>query len=324
MLLALCCRAATASLFGYPANHRIVLTDEQLEAYERDGVVLVKGVLRGRQLRRMQHSAKHLVASTAPILKEYRLISFQGWRNNAMLRSVALDGAVPDLVAQAMRLQQHERLRVLKDAMLAFQPGNVGCGWHVDDKFFWPCLDSAAHDEPRLEGVNVWITLSPLTAAEGGGLAVVPGSARAPWREKARRVIAGAVGGGTGPPATCAMADLAPAIHRRFERTKRLDDMQPGDALIHSRYCFHRGEPFAHGDTKLRYSIRYMPASARLFDNHFEAALRAKGLRGGEPLDACGEFYPQVWPRPVLRERLLLRLGRVTQERIPKAPAPRS
>ena len=100
--------------------------------------------------------------------------------------------------------------------------------------------------------------------------------------------------------------------------------MEPGDAIFHSRYCFHKGEPFDEGDTKLRYSIRYMPASARLFDNRFETALRAKGLRGGEPLDACGEFYPQVWPRPVLRERLLLRLGRVTQERIPKAPAPRS
>ena len=36
-----------------------------------------------------------------------------------------------------------------------------------------------------------------------------------------------------------------------------LHDMKPGDALLHSRYCFHRGVPFAHGDVKLRYSIRY-------------------------------------------------------------------
>ena len=57
--------------------------------------------------------------------------------------------------------------------------------------------------------------------------------------------------------------------------------MEPGDALLHSRYCYHRGERFrsAHSDAKLRYSIRYMPESGRLFNNGFEGGLytRANG-----------------------------------------------
>lgn len=72
----------------------------------------------------------------------------------------------------------------------------------------------------------------------------------------------------------------------------------------------------------MRYSIRYMPEGARIFNNGFESALRAKHLRGGEPLRSCGEFYPQVYPRPLWRERLLIRMGRVTEETIPKAPPP--
>ena len=39
-----------------------------------------------------------------------------------------------------------------------------------------------------LLSVNVWITLSPLRAGEGGGLAVAVGSHRAMFREKCRRV----------------------------------------------------------------------------------------------------------------------------------------
>ena len=90
-----------------------------------------------------------------------------------------------------------------------------------------------------------------------------------------------------------------------------LHDMEPGDALLHSRYCFHRGQPFAHGDVKLRYSIRYMPESGRLFNNKFKGVIKAKRLQGGESLAECGEFYPQVWPVPLWRERMLIRMGRV-------------
>ena len=74
--------------------------------------------------------------------------------------------------------------------------------------------------------------------------------------------------------------------------------MEPGDALLHSRYCYHRGERFssAHSDAKLRYSIRYMPESARLFNNGFEGALKAKSgcraasrsLRAASTTPRCG------------------------------------
>ena len=101
---------------------------------------------------------------------------------------------------------------------------------------------------------------------------------------------------------------------------KQLHDMEPGDAIFHSRYCFHKGEQFDEGNTKVRYSIRYMPADARLFDNEYEAALREKGLTDGAPLAHAGEYYPQVWPRPIRGERWRVRLGLLKKDGFTKPP----
>ena len=58
-----------------------------------------------------------------------------------------------------------------------------------------------------------------------------------------------------------------------------------------------------------------MPADARLFDNKFEVAMREKGLTDGAPLAAAGEYYPQVWPKPIRRERWRVRLGLLGKDR---------
>ena len=113
----------------------------------------------------------------------------------------------------------------------------------------------------------------------------------------------------------CLRCDGVLEYNSRLDALKLLHDMEPGDAIFHSRYCFHKGEPFDEGDTKLRYSIRYMPADARLFDNTNEVAIREKGLTDGAPLAAAGEYYPQVWPKPIRGERWRVRLGLLCKDR---------
>merc|ERR1712165_583927 len=125
----------------------------------------------------------------------------------------------------------NKSIRLLKDAFLAYQEGGKGCGWHVDDKGFWPCEDSPLH--PPDAGVNVWITLSPLRASEGGGLAVAPTTHAISWREDARAVIAGFEENGV--PKTCNMERLSPEFHGKVESLKKTFDMEPGDAIIHDR-----------------------------------------------------------------------------------------
>ena len=166
--------ACTAMPLRPSLGRRITLTDEQLAAYDRDGVVLVKGVLTGRKLQRAQAAARRVIPSNipskarrtsiaqgsshshnptapqphsptdpqthrptdpqthrptattaqppAPLLnhhcRHYSGLVLQGWRSNGVLRSVACDSTVPDLVAQVMRLRADERLRVLKVPLL--------------------------------------------------------------------------------------------------------------------------------------------------------------------------------------------------------------
>ena len=290
----------------------VKLTPAHIRGYRRDGVVVVKGLLSGRELRKAQATAKRIVEKGNRFGDAYRFVSFQGWRTDKTLRGVAFDSDAPRIAAELMGLDAKRPLRVLKDAFLALSAGDKSCGWHVDDKLFWPC-----HDDSELgaldEGVNVWITLSPLRASEGGGLAVAPGSSSATWREKCRGFIGTFTPGAR--PVTCDLATLSPEYNRRLDALKLLHDMEPGDAIFHSRYCFHKGEPFDEGDTKLRYSIRYMPADARLFDNTNEVAIREKGLTDGAPLAAAGEYYPQVWPKPIRGERWRVRLGLLCKDR---------
>ena len=64
------------------------------------------------------------------------------------------------------------------------------------------------------------------------------------------------------------------------------------------------------------YAGLLMPADARFFDiGDYEAATREKGLTDGAPLADAGEYYPQVWPRPIRRERWRVRLGLLCKDR---------
>ena len=40
------------------------------------------------------------------------------------------------------------------------------------------------------------------------------------------------------------MANLAPEVDAYLERIKVVYDMEPGDCIIHDRWCFHRSDYF--------------------------------------------------------------------------------
>lgn len=194
-------------------------------------------------------------------------------------------------------------LRLLKDAVLGYSAGDKGCGWHVDDKVFWPCEDRNLGK--RDAGANVWITLSRVTAAEGGGLAVAPGSHRLNFAKKARKAISPSF------LKTCLLEQLAPDCHEQMEKIKAVYDLQPGDAIIHDRYIFHRPEAFLDpikgkkAGTKQRISLRYVPADATFFNNQFTEAvlIEEKGMATGDSVSKGAEYFPQTWPNRLPEER---------------------
>jgi len=340
------------------------LTKQQKADFRRDGVIIVRGMLEGETLegaiqaahtiQKKQAWSQRLFYKMFPV---YSNLHFQTYRKHTALKQVAFDSTAPTIVAKLMGLDKENdnvnvqtipqnsnsnsnkrprSLRLLKDAILGFGKGDMGCGWHVDDKSFWPCEDS--HDDHKDSplvsnvsnngntnnnnnkgssrqdaGINVWISLSEVTAKEGGGLAVAPGSHNLTGRgragrafQKARRAIASA-----GSQTTCALASLEPTCQDHLEKIKRVYDLQPGDAIIHDRYLFHKPDNFKddyenntedNNDdaavTKQRISLRYMPSDATFFDNRagIDGAAVHKNLKTGDTLDKAGEYFPQAWP----------------------------
>jgi len=312
------------------------LTSKQLSDFRRDGVIVVRGMLAGETLQDAVAAAHKVQRSQGwgqrlvyKIFPSYRNLEFQTYRKHEAFKTVAFDSTAPTICAKLMGLDEEGRgetttseprsMRLLKEAVLGFSRGDTGCGWHVDDKTFWPSEDS--HEDNKLAGtrhkrskhrreagINVWITLSPVTSKEGGGLAVALGSHNLTGKgragkiiQKARRAIIS-----KGPQTQCILDKIEPSCHNYMERSKRVYDLQPGDAIIHDRYVFHRADAFKEGIgdeaeeevTKQRISLRYMPSDATFFNNgqSLDAAANRKKLQTGEPLWKAGEYFPQVWP----------------------------
>lgn len=308
-----------------PAHYE--LTKRQISDFRRDGFIVVRGMLEGEilddavnaahKIQKSQGWAQRMIHKLFPL---YSNLSFQTHRKHKAFKKVAFDSAAPTIAAKLMGLDQEHKggksrtLRLLKEAIMGFSRGDLGCGWHVDDKTFWPCEDShkdsdnhgtILRGQPRDAGINVWITLSPVTAEEGGGLAVAPGSHNLSGKgrvgrivQRARRAIASG-----GQQTTCALARLDPESHAYMEEIKCVYDLQPGDAIVHDRYLFHKPDAFKKGNddemvVKQRVSIRYMPSDATYFgnENGLDRAVVHKNLQTGDPLWKAGEYFPQAWP----------------------------
>ena len=339
-----------STIVGNAAPAPYELTSKQLSDFRRDGVIVVRGMLSGERLQnavaaahtiqRKQSWGQRLVYKLFP---SYRNLEFQTYRKHAAFKTVAFDSTAPTICAKLMGLDDEENgqqgdtttskprsLRLLKEAVLGFSRGDTGCGWHVDDKTFWPSEDShednnklvdkhkrSQHQRRREAGINVWITLSPVTAKEGGGLAVALGSHNLTGKgragkvlQKARRAIAS-----KGAQTQCILDKIEPSCHNYMERNKRVYDLQPGDAIIHDRYVFHRADAFHEGlddddkaetedVTKQRISLRYMPSDATFFNtgHRVDAVAQRKQLQTGDPLWKAGEYFPQVWPSQLAAE----------------------
>jgi len=132
-------------------------------------------------------------------------------------------------------------------ARLFVSPGSVPKGW-------WRAR--ALLTGP---GVNIWVALDEVSS-QGGGLAVAAKSHTEEYLH-CRETIRGVN--------TCNMQELDPEAYAQLEELRVVPLMQPGDAIVHTRWLFHRSDPFAKASQAMedgkgiaRYSVRYMPTSA--------------------------------------------------------------
>lgn len=244
-----------------PLSHDGPLSSSQVAHFYEQGYVIARNLLHGELLSRVL-KAKPRIQSHFPPTATYDRVSFRLWDIDEAFLQVASDSPLSRAAAQLTpRFEQksvqnpNREMVVLKDTLFTLKGSQRGCNFHVDDPFFWPCPQG----EPG-PGVNIWVALDEVRE-DGGGLAIAPGSFNEKFLD-CRKAIQGGE--------TCLIHEIAPEKAKRLEDIAVAPKMNVGDAIIHTRYLFHRGNPFVasssgeKGEGITRYSVRYMPGCATL------------------------------------------------------------
>lgn len=172
--------------------------------YEREGYVLVRGLLEAETMRKLQKAVE--LSEEDFSTEGYVAKNFQSMKFNPILlglppppangseqetereaeenvlkafRETALHSGIPVFIAEILLQLDRasgDTLRVVNDVFLAKDGREEqAAGWHVDDRGFWPC---SAHQESSVPvGVNAWIAVNDIPSQRvGGGMAIVPRS----------------------------------------------------------------------------------------------------------------------------------------------------
>jgi ectoine hydroxylase-related dioxygenase (phytanoyl-CoA dioxygenase family) len=278
------------------------VTSQQVEAYERDGVVCLRQVMPAAWLERMAApiEAELAAARSADLSEMARAIEAGGgeiledpaiepassgrfiagtdhWRSNADFRAFATESPLAEIAAALMR---SETVHLYEDSLLVKEPGSKErTAYHQDLAYF------------HVEGEQVctsWCPLDPVTP-ETGAVSYVRGSHR--WGKVYRPnlfVSRVDIPGTQGEP-------LPPIDDHPEDYDLVQFSLEPGDVTVHHARTLHGAGGNATPRQRRRaISVRYTGDDARF---HLRPGAPTKphheGLAEGDALG--GEGAPQAW-----------------------------
>lgn len=265
---------------------RLSVGAAEREAYERDGVVRIRGALDAAWLGFLAGAIDEAMASPGPHAEEYTPKGGAGRffgdlemaERLPKFRRFALESPLARIAAEVMRAS---RVHFFYDQLLVKEPGTAErTPWHQDQPY-WAVSGRQV--------CSVWVALDPVP--EAVCVEYVAGSHR--WPEYSPYHFAdGTPYAGTGlPPLPDIEAKRGDYRILRFA-------MAPGDCLVFQAMIVH-GAPGNRGAHRRRaVSVRYTGDDARYCRRRGEVAIPTSdpGLAHGALLD-CARF-PVAWERP--------------------------
>lgn len=274
------------------------VTDADVAAYERDGVVCLRGVFDAAWCRTLHDAAMESMASGRGRVREPALAEGAGRFYSSVYQS-DLDARLARLRDRspapevAARLMRADTVRFYYDQLFIKAPGtSAPTPWH-NDLPFWPFRGEHL--------ISLWIALTPVSR-ETSGVQYVAGSHR--WNTMYRAVT---------PDYDPRFVDPSMPECPDYGRdapagaTVLCWDMAPGDVLCHHPLTVHgAGGNTSSTQWRVGLSIRYLGRDVRWDPRpHTMALRRDPGVApGAYPADDVA--LPVVWDR----ERGLLALSR--------------
>lgn len=263
-----------------------LVTDDDVETYQRDGVVRIRGLIDGAWVERLRGATDRVRAQTGDFSEryasdgagEFHSDKFM-WDRDPDFRAYALESAAPRVAAALMRASS---VNLFYDHLLVKEPGTTsGTPWHQDMNY-WPVEGDQV--------CSIWLALDTVKL-DNGGMEFVLASHRAGHRYRPFDFR------GTAAVETDEFEPLPDVESNREAFTIRDFDLEPGDAVIFHGLTLH-GAP---GNTSDRYrralSVRYTGDDARYIERKkMIRLLRDPGLKTGDRLDS--DLFPVAWREP--------------------------
>jgi len=265
------------------------VTDEEVAAFQRDGVVCLRQVFDAAWCGLLRDAALDAMNGGRGRVREPQLGEGQGrfyssvYQSDLDPRFARLRDASP-APEVAARLMQADRVRFFYDQLFIKAPGTAApTPWH-NDLPFWPFRGN--------DLISLWIALSPVSAATSG-VQYVAGSHR--WNKMYRAVTPD-----YDPRFLDPSLEVCPDYgNGEHEGIRVLSwDMQPGDVLCHHPLTVHGAAGNAsQTQWRIGLSIRYLGNDVQWDPRPHTMSLRR------EPGVAPGAFpaddvaLPPVWER---------------------------
>ncbi len=216
-------------------------------AYDRDGIVCVRGALDPAWVERMRGAVERVLAAPSEFGERYgdpARASFLGdkfmWMRDPDFRDFAMASTLPAIAAG---LVGSPTVNLFYDHLLVKEPGSdVPTRWHHDQNY-WPCVGSQC--------LSIWVALDRVDAGNGR-VEFIRGSHR--WKQRFQPMN---------------FTDMAPIADPDYEPIPDIEadraaydivayDLEPGDCVVFSALTVHGASGNAAGDRRRRaVAVRY-------------------------------------------------------------------
>lgn len=259
------------------------LSQEQIEAYRRDGFVVHRGFLNTEEvdelkaavLSAVESMGKKKVAGGGAEMEEgesyYDKVFTQRlnlWRINKTVKHTMLN---PELGRMLCALEGVDGFRVWHDQALIKEPFGNPTAWHLDNPY-WSFYSRHA--------ISIWIALEPATL-ENGCMWFIPGT------HKLARYDNANIGEN--------MADLFKVYPEMAQTDPVAVAMQPGDCSFHNGLTAHGAGANMTRSRRIAMTCAYMPMGSTFNGNqNILPEDYARSLNEGDEL-ANDDWNPVVW-----------------------------